>query len=86
MMLTCADALENARALLKDIPQATAELDWYNDDTAWSIEIYVSKASSEIHADIINTMVKNGYTLTDLDNNMEKDDTPIFYSAIYWFD
>ena len=84
-MMTCSDVLENVRTLLKDIPQAEAEIDWYDDDTHWHIEVYVSKGYSETHARVLNTMIKNGYALTDFENNTEEDDNHVIYSSVYWF-
>ena len=85
-MITCSDVIANVRTLLKDIPQAEAEIDWFDDDTHNSVEVYVSKASSVVHARILNIMIKNGYRLIDFDSNAEVDDTPVCFSTVYWFE
>ena len=83
--MSCNEVLEKVNTLLKDFSSADGNIDWYNDDTAWCIEVCVSKASSSEHARMLNTMIKNGFTLFDFANNTEEDDNPIHYSAVYWF-
>ena len=84
--MTCSDVIAKVRSMLKDIPQATADIDWFDDDTSNSIEVYMSKAPSVTHARMLNIMIKNGYRLIDFDSNAEVDDTPVCFSTVYWFE
>ena len=59
--MTCSDVIAKVRSMLKDIPQATADIDWFDDDTSNSIEVYMSKAPSVTHARMLNIMIKNGF-------------------------
>ena len=84
-LMTSADVLAHVRNILADT-KAEVELDWYNDDTRWCIEVYVRNGDwKHDHLYIKNIMAENGFNLIDSET-LDEDASPDGYSAIYYFD
>lgn len=79
-MLTSTDVLCNVSEILSDLG-VEVDLDWYDDDTAYSIMVTVD-GDWRKHLKVHNLMKKNGYTITDSDTIPSDDDS---YTATYWF-
>ena len=79
-MMTSTDELCKVSEILSDLG-VEVELDWYDDDTAYSIMVTVD-GDWRKHLKVLNLMKKNGYTITDSDTIPSDDDS---YTATYWF-
>lgn len=77
-MMTSTDELCKVSEILSDLG-VDVDLDWYNDDTAYSIMVTVD-GNWRKHLKVYNLMKKNGYILTD---DTPSDDES--YTATYWF-
>lgn len=79
-MMTSTDELCKVSEILSDLG-VEVNLDWYDDDTAYSIMVTVD-GDWKKHINARNLMKKNGYTITDSDTIPSDDDS---YTATYWF-
>lgn len=79
-MMTSTDELCKVSEILSDLG-VEVDLDWYDDDTAYSIMVTVD-GDWRKHLKVLNLMKKNGYTITDSDTIPSDDDS---YTATYWF-
>lgn len=82
-LLTSADELNYVRDLLKNT-KADVNLDYFNDDSEYNIEIEISWGDwKHDHARVKWIMKEHGYTMVE-EEETETDGSDC-YSARYWF-